>query len=391
MKLNKRTIHSWFEEKPTRIPMFVVLSAILFVLLIGMACNQPGEDESLKQTQIAINDQATQLAQQQEQPEAQPVDPVVDLQATQNFQATQTAQAATQIALNVQETVVAQQATDLALTANAPTATFTETPTETPSLTPTETQEAPQEPPPAQDPPPEQQAGDFDTWMKSSKILLYEDMTKLFETRYVKDALDILGLSQNYTDIKDATGEFKTQLLSGIDWDLIIVAVEARTGIQGEFFGYILERLNKGSSVVMEHWNLDDLSGGQAAPLLSSCGIRISRDWWDPPNTARSLWPLYGEHPIWHEPNEGMSLANYTLYWAGDVGDFMKKSAGSDAILLAGNYAQTKDDYATLATCMDGRFILQTFSSHDYRQDDVTRLWQNYIYNALKARFAYQQ
>ena len=140
--------------------------------------------------------------------------------------------------------------------------------------------------------------------------------------------------------------------------------------------------------MIIEHWNLDDLSGGQAATILTRCGVRIS-DWWDPPDTARSLWPLYGEHPIWHEPNEGMSLANYTLYWIGDVGDFMKLVPGSDAILLAGVYAQVKDQNATLATCLDGRLILQTFSSHDYHREDVVRLWQNYVYNALKAHYEY--
>jgi hypothetical protein len=384
---------NWIEKHPTRISILIISAAILFVLMIGLACNQPGGDDSLRQTQIAINVQATQLAMQQEQPEAQPEQPIVDIQATQNAQATQTAQAATLIAQNVQETIAAQQATEMALTANAPTATFTETPSPTPTETPTETEEPPpqeEQPPPAQEQPPEQQAQDFETMMQDSKILLYEDITKLFEPRYVKEALDSMGLSRNYTDVKDATGEFKTQLLSGTDWDLIIVAVEARTGIQGEFFAYILEQLNKGASVIMEHWNLDDLAGGQAAPLLTSCGLKVS-DWWDPPDTARSLWPLFGEHPIWHEPNEGMSLANYSIYWYGDVGDFLKKIPGSDAILLAGHYAQTKDDYATLATCMDGRFILQTFCSHDYHREDVVRLWQNYIYNALKARFVYEQ
>jgi len=37
---------------------------------------------------------------------------------------------------------------------------------------------------------------------------------------------------------------------------------------------------------------------------------------------------------------------------------------------------------------MEGRVIIQTFSDHDYHEDQIVALWENYIYNTLKAHFA---
>jgi hypothetical protein len=36
---------------------------------------------------------------------------------------------------------------------------------------------------------------------------------------------------------------------------------------------------------------------------------------------------------------------------------------------------------------MDGRVILQTFSSHDYPTNDMVALWQNYIVYTLTNHF----
>jgi len=40
-----------------------------------------------------------------------------------------------------------------------------------------------------------------------------------------------------------------------------------------------------------------------------------------------------------------------------------------------------------LATCYEGRVILQTFSNHDYRYNEIVPLWQNYIHYTLKNHF----
>jgi hypothetical protein len=46
-------------------------------------------------------------------------------------------------------------------------------------------------------------------------------------------------------------------------------------------------------------------------------------------------------------------------------------------------YSSHKSDYGVLATCMQGRFTLMTFSTHDYRRDQTVPLWMNMITWAL--------
>jgi len=395
----KTFLFSWNTKYPNRIPLVIILLGLLLVTCISLACNAPANDGNLKDTQIALNVQATQLVLQEHQAETQSaVDAqTAELQSEQDTQATQTAQAATQIAVNVEATLIAQAATEAAKATETPTPTNTPTPSNTPEPTATDpppTDPPPTDPPPTDPPPtdspPENEPVNIDEMMKDADILLFENVTKIPLPRYIKQALDNLGLSRNYVDTKDAIGTFKAQLLSGIDWDLVIVGVEARSSIQGEFFDYFNEQVNGGTALVLEIWNLDEIAGAKATSFLTNCGIKVQSDWYDPPMTARSIWWLYGEHRVFHEPNEGMSLVNYNPYWVGDAGDLLKTIPGSDAVLLAGTYAQEKNNYGVLATCHDDRVIIQSYSSHDYRNDDVVRLWENYIYNALRARFEYE-
>ncbi len=366
-----------------RYPWLAVLLLLGLLLLVGLACNAPASEDALKDTQIALNVEATQLARQEGQAE-ETADPGqaggVDPSATQAIQD------ATQIALSVQMTLTYQPTA---------TPTATEQPSETPAPTntplPTET---PAPPSPTVEMPTETQpqptAADIDALIQDSKILLFENVTKIPLPRYIKQALDTMGLARNYTDTKDAIGTFKAELLSGTDWDLIIVGVEARSAIEGEFFDYFNEQLNKGAGLVLEIWNLDEVAGAKAGAFLTRCGVKVQGDWFDPSLSARSIWWLYGEHPIFHEPNEGMSLVNYSPYWFGDAGDLLETISGGDAVMLAGTYAEHKNSYGVLATCLDGRVVIQTYSSHDYNQEDVMLLWQNYIYNALRAHFEYE-
>jgi hypothetical protein len=39
------------------------------------------------------------------------------------------------------------------------------------------------------------------------------------------------------------------------------------------------------------------------------------------------------------------------------------------------------------ASCFNGRVIIQTFSNHDYRKEDVMVLWENYIVYTLTNHF----
>lgn len=347
---------------------FKVILTVSFIAISGLVatCNMPGGSTSLDSTETALNAQATARAQQSEQDAR-------DLQATilaQEITATHLAQQAAQ-------PTVAPPTTAPQPTAAPPTA--APQPTDTPQtivITPTVSN-------PTADP--QTQVPDIDEMMKSAKILLFEDMAGLYEVRYIKNALDTMNLSTNYVDVGDASGNFKSQLLSGTDWDLIIAASESRTKVQGEFFVYINDHINKGVGVIIEMWALDEIAFGTISTITTRCGIKFQKDWWAP--EFLSVWWLVPEHPVFHEPNEGVSLARFTNRWPLDAGDLIEKLPGSEAILLAGTIATEKQRYGTLATCLEGRLIFQTHSTHNHRQEDVVRLWQNFIYNVLKAHF----
>ncbi len=70
-----------------------------------------------------------------------------------------------------------------------------------------------------------------DRQLKSARILLFENMSASGYIRIVKEALDRAGYF--YLDVGSATGWFKTQLLSSVEWDLIIAAAEANREFGG--------------------------------------------------------------------------------------------------------------------------------------------------------------
>ncbi len=374
-------------RKPAfRSPVFFILTAIFFVLAVGLACNTPTADDDTSRTQIALNIQATQAAIEQtqaaqNQAQAQQVEEAEE--AEPDYQTTTDAQA-TQMAANVQSTVNAQQVTQAAQ------ATATSRPTDTQQAAPPPTTQAP--PPTQQSTGPEE---DFETWMRSASILLFEDMAGDFNVpRLINQALERMGLS--YVDVKDAMGNYKTQILSngpgGRGWDLIISGKERKDNISGEFYVYLNDSLNMGSSLIIEEWDIDDIASGKIGSILSRCGVEFHRDWIDEPLDRQLLYPINGDHPIHHEPNEGISLTNPTNYWTWnvfDLGDLLQLRPGSDAIPLWGARTISNTSYLTAVTCLDGRLTIQTYSTHSYGDNRVIMMWQNYIYNALKARYDY--
>ncbi|MBM3145364.1 MAG: hypothetical protein FJ010_10405 [Chloroflexi bacterium] len=365
------------------IPFGILLIAILFVLLIGLACNTP-TTESSNQTQVSLNVQATQLSQGETQTaqaeaqadiEEQQQKEISDQQATLDAQATQAAQALTQVALDVQATIKAQPS-------NTPQPTNTSQP-------PGDQSQGPQQPPQGAQSGFDQAL--FETWMRSANILLFEDMALV---GLVQPALDAMSL--NYVDVDDYLGHFKTQLLAGAPngqpWDLIISSKEARENVSGEFYVYLNDALNAGSSLIIEEWNLDDIGFGKIAVILGRCGVQFQSDWIEIPIDKQLLFPINGDHPAHHIPNEGIALTNPTNFWIWDfwdLGDLLKLSPGSDAKLLWGARSAVKDSYATAVSCVDGRVIIQTYGSHSYGADRIVRMWVNYIYNTLMARYQY--
>lgn len=331
--------------------IFVV---VILLILMSMACNMPGTSEqaakekSLLETQAAMSVQQTVMAMSQQTEAAQP----------QQEQPQQPAQ----------EQPQAQP-------------TFTPYPTYT---------TAPQA---TAAPPQPTAAPDFDEWKRTANILVYEDMKGNFSfLPRVDQALDALGYSgANVVRVGDAQGNFMRELNTGRGWDLIIVAGESRTAPTGEFWDVIGELVIQDDvALIAETWDLDSYYIGKISPLMSRCGITLHRDWERDPNAFDiynySIYWLDSTHPIFTEPNIVQPFLVSDLVWWWDAGDLIKIKGG-DAELLAGTQKKEYSLYGLITTCMEGRVVWQTFSTHDYPYDDTIALWQNYIEYALRARF----
>lgn len=61
------------------------------------------------------------------------------------------------------------------------------------------------------------------------------------------------------------------------------------------------------------------------------------------------------------------------------------------AELLLGAIATEKNTHVTLAVCNNGKFIIQTFHTHNLAYEKAIPLRQNYIYKILKAKYLEQE
>jgi hypothetical protein len=285
----------------------------------------------------------------------------------------------TRAALEIQATSMSLQLTQQALEAQQIPATavlqptalpVSDPPTATlPSITPTSMENSPTAAP------------DFEEQMKSAKILLYEDTP--FIGLWIKDTLDGMGLK--YTFVGDALGTFMENLNSGIQWDLIIVGAEAHDEVSGDFFDILTDRVVQDDvALIVEMWYLDLIAGGRVKPLTTKCGIDLQKNY----DAASSIYWLESDSPFFIEPNMAIPLIHYDPYWQYQAGDYLKLVPGSEATLLGGMYQNRDSDYGVIATCFEGRVIFQTFCNHDYHQEDIQLLWENYIYNTLKNHFS---
>lgn len=350
-------------RKPARISMAI---GLIVLLMVSLAC------------QFSMDLGGT------------PTQPAAPAQAQPDFAATQAAGQAlaqiesTQQSLALQATLLAQEKEQLHQAATAAAiqaqSQATTPPPPPQALPPAETATAA---PPTAAPTP-----DIDEMIENANILLFEDIAGYYDlTRWVRDALDARGWK--YTDVGDAVGNFKSEILSGKDWDLIIVSAEARSGFQGELFEYLADQVNRDTAVIIETWYLDQMAAGPISDITSQCGVSFQKDWWEPDRNSRSIVWFDPDHPLFHYPNEGFSLVHNATYWTeGDAGDLMRtRSGGGNGELIAGLYSWEKSTYGMIAECFDGRVIIQSFSTHDYRKSDVTDLWQNYAYYTLKNHF----
>jgi hypothetical protein len=287
---------------------------------------------------------------------------------------------------------IVAQSVQMTLDARQPSQAPTNPPTVTPVVTeaPTEapTEEAVVETPPPVIEIPTPEPVDIETQIQNANILLYEDAGAAGLKRYVKEALDRGGYS--YTDVAGEIGRFRSELTSGVQWDLIIAAAESRSFIEGEFFEYLNDSLNEGGAVIIEVWYLDEILRGKVSSIMDRCGFKLHKDWKDPDKDSRSIFWLQPDHPLLSYPNSDISLVHYGPYWlTGDVGDLLMSTANSNGVLVGGNVTYQKNSYGLVGVCDDGRLVLQTFSTHDYQSAHVINLWENYIYYTLENHFLY--
>ena len=351
--------------------VLVSFSLALAWILSGCSALFTQESPALKATALELRVQQTLAAQQQTSQDSQATDQALNLtqqaQAAANLPTLQP-EATIDIAQAAQQTVQALQNAQATLPVDA---TVAPIPTEEPTV-----------------------SVDMMTAMKSAQILLYEDMVKALDTnRYVKDTLDSMGLP--YTDVGNAVGWLKSQVSSGAPngkpWDLVIIAIEQKTGYGSEFFEYVLNSLDKGSSVIFETFFLDRYSGSSASTLLSKCGVAFDKNWYHVPPERMVMFPLDPTEPFLRDPNV-VTFTSSTTYWYApkediDVGDWVTV-VGGDAKLLVGTIASDKMSHGTVTLCFQRRLVMQTFSSHALTFKSMTLVWQNYIYNLLKERLA---
>ncbi len=256
-------------------------------------------------------------------------------------------------------------------------------------LTQNAQQPAPQQEPPAQPtaaPPPTAvpptPTQDVEAMIRSANVLLYENTDARGFGMWIQKALDNMGMK--YVQTGSYSGRFMEQLNSGKNFDLIIVGAEDKNVIRGEFWDVINARLDRDkAALIMEVWYLDMYSAGPLSAVLGKCGVKFHADY----SQADSIYWWNSTHPIFNEPNTVLPLLHYSRYWANQTGDKIRLSGSGDAELIAGLSAKPSANEGVLAVCMEGRMIVQTFSDHDYHEDQIVPLWENYIHYTLKNHF----
>lgn len=228
---------------------------------------------------------------------------------------------------------------------------------------------------------PDPMAG-MDEKIRNAKVLIFEDTNELGIGQWIEDTVRRMGI-KNYTQTNDFSGDFMEQLASPTKWDLIIVGAEAKTKVQGEFWEVIMNHVNKKVAIVAEVWYLDLLGGGKIKSFTSECGIAYASNY----DLAESIYWWDTESPVFTTPNNVASLVHYNRYWDAQCGDKVRTTGGGDAQLLAGWKTKPDSRGGLITSCMGGRTIIQTFSNHDYHEDQIKDLWENYITYTLTNHF----
>lgn len=246
-------------------------------------------------------------------------------------------------------------------------------------------------------PQPPSRPSNLEELRKNARILLHEDILKSPANleRYIKRALDDGGYT--YLDTEGNVDRLKDNILFGTTtWDLIIISAEASGHIPADYFEFLVAHLQRETALILEMWDMDDILLGkiEAVPkmkwILDTCGIEFHTDWYNP--NTRQVFLLQPQHPLLNQPNRITQLDNAGVVWRGDIGDLMKikrvnNQIVGDATFLVGLTPANANLNGLLATCVEGRVVIQTFASHEYNREQMIGLWENYIFHTLNNHF----
>ncbi len=206
--------------------------------------------------------------------------------------------------------------------------------------------------------------------------------------------LDGMGFSGGLVvNAGDSLGTFDRHLRNST-WDLVILSVESRQTVQLGKLGLaepLMNHVSNGGALIVETWNLDEDQSSTAGFLMSLCNARVEKDWHRPEGTYNPmLFAIQArdqDSPIFNKPNRINLPIGPTVFWKGDAGDLIAVQPDGGSQILAGLAGSNIHNYGYITSCNKGKFILQTFSSHDYPLFETVHLYQNYIDYVLTNRF----
>ena len=231
--------------------------------------------------------------------------------------------------------------------------------------------------------------------IKAANVLYYDDPdADLRLVPRVDKAVQAFGFSGGtILNASNRPGTFVTQLQDQ-RWDLVILSVESRETVNiGDtgFFNGIYEHINRGGALIVETWNLDEDQSSLGGLLLNACDAHVEKDWHRGEDFELGkfvLFKLPNAGNIFEEPRLIEMPLHPTIFWEGDAGDFIRLSPDGSSHLLAGEPSPYEDNYGLLTSCLDGRMVLQTFSTHDYPLYQTVRLYQNMMHYTLSNYFS---
>ena len=235
----------------------------------------------------------------------------------------------------------------------------------------------------------------FQARMRAANVLVYEqpdeDGRLLPRLGYALDGMGFTG--GLVVNAVNSLGTFD-QHLRNFTWDLVIISVESRETTQLGKLGLmepLMNHVTNGGALIVETWNLDEDQSSTAGYLMSLCTARVENDWHRPDSSYNPmLFAIQARdqaNPIFNKPNRINLPVGPTVFWEGDAGDLIAVQPGGKSYIVAGLAGSNTYNYGYITSCNRGKFILQTFSSHDYPLFETVHLYQNYMDYVLTNRF----